>query len=240
MSKAKENKSETAGNAAGESSSADYQKPYGDFLGAYKSFSETSSNMVQHAAKVMESEIAAVIKVAKDVEQRSPIGEQLRSEKPDEIVQRFRRDAHEVLDIFVDVFSVSLTSINYVGNKVMVTSPGTKTEPTAVGPRSLITAPHSVKAGGLAEFPISFENSADVPTDEFKLYSTDLISDSGGRISPSQIKFVPSTLRIPSHQTERVMVIIAVPKETLPGVYTGLVLAANMNQLRSEIILKVE
>ena len=35
------------------------QKTYGDFLGAYKSFSETTSKVVQQAASILESEIAA-------------------------------------------------------------------------------------------------------------------------------------------------------------------------------------
>jgi hypothetical protein len=225
--------------------SAKSSSEYGDFLGAYKGFSDTTINVAQQAASVMESEIAAVIKVAKQMEAQSPIVERLRSEKPGELIQRFRRAAHEVVDIWVDIFGVALSSANNAARAVSmrdVAPPAEKTEPEPAvsNQRSIITAPQSAKAGSLAEFPISFENSGNAPTDEFKLYSTDLISDSGERIVSSLVKFMPASLKIAAHQTEKVMVVIALPKETKPGVYTGLVLASNMNQLRSEIILKVE
>lgn len=228
--------------ANGDKSTTTLKKDYGDFLGIYKGFSETTTNVVQQAADVLESEIATVIKVAKQVEDRSVIGEKLRSEKPDEVVQRLRRDAHEVVDIFVDVFSVTLKSMGTATNVLIMRDGSVAPKPEQVTSvqRSVITAPQSVKAGEVAEIPISFENSADVQTDEFNLYSTDLINNSGERIPSNQIAFIPSSLKVGPKRTEKVKVIITVPKETKPGVYSGLVLAANMNQLRSEIVLKVE
>jgi uncharacterized membrane protein len=152
---------------------------------------------------------------------------------------KFRRDAHEVLDIFVDVFAVALKTANNATNAVVIRDDA-KPEAVVSGPRSVITAPQTVNPGEWAEFPISFENSSNLPTDEFKLFATDLISDSGSRIAATQIKFNPAAVSIDAHQTEKVLVTVSVPKETPVGTYTGLVLAANMNQLRSEIILKVE
>jgi uncharacterized membrane protein len=198
--------------------------------------------VVQHAAEVLESEISAVIQVAKQVEDKSVIGARLQSEPPKDVVQRLRRDAHEVVDIFIDVFSVSLKTMDNVTNVVTLRDENVtaKPEQATSSTRSIITAPQSVKAGELAEIPISFENSANTSTEEFKLYSTDLISDSGERIQSSQISFIPTSLKVGPHRTEKVKVTIIVPKETKPGVYSGLVLAANMNQLRSEIVLKVD
>jgi hypothetical protein len=217
------------------------QKEYGDFLSVYKGATQMGSDIVQQAASVMESEISSVIKVAKHVEDHSMVGERLRTEKPDELVQKFRRDAHEVLDIFVDVFAVALKTANNAANVIVIRgNDPAKPEQVVSCPRSVITAPQTVKPGEWAEFPISFENSSNLPTAEFNLFATDLISDSGSRIAATQIKFNPAAVAIGAHQTEKVIVTVAVPKETTLGTYTGLVLAANMNQLRSEIILKVE
>ncbi|MCW4009026.1 MAG: hypothetical protein NWF05_00185 [Candidatus Bathyarchaeota archaeon] len=219
------------------------QKLYGDFLSISKDFSATTTNVAQKAASVMESEISAVIQVAKQMQSKSPIGEKVSAEKPDALVQRFRRDAHEVVDIFVDVFSFALQSADKTASAI--TAPLEEPKVTKIAQaqvsaeRSVITAP-SVKAGALAEIPISFENNGNVQTEEFKLYSTDLLSDMGERLSSSLIKFMPPALKIGPHQSEKVTVVVAVPKETKPGTYTGLVLAGNMNQLRSEIVLKVE
>jgi ribosomal protein L13 len=190
----------------------------------------------------MESEIAAVLKATRQVEADSPIGQRLRAEKPDELVQRFRRDAHEVVDIFLDVFSFSLNSVNRVAKAVV--APAEKAEPnvhkvSTSDMRSIVTAPKSVKAGELAEIPISFENSGNAPTTKSNSSALPL-SDSGERLVASLVKFMPPSLKIGANQIEKVTVVIAVPKETKHGVYTGLVLASNLNQLRSEIILDVE
>ena len=77
-----------------EKASAYAQRTYGDFLGAYKSFSDTTSKVIEQAASVLESEIASGIKIATQAENRIPQMEKFRSEKPDEVMQRFRRDAH--------------------------------------------------------------------------------------------------------------------------------------------------
>jgi hypothetical protein len=125
-------------------------------------------------------------------------------------------------------------------NAVFIKPPVTVGAPSTVSAPSTVAPQKCVKAGELAEFPISFENSSAVQTEEFKLFSTELIADSGDRIPSSLVKFMPASLKLAPNQTEKVMVVIAVPPETKSGIYTGLVLAANMNQLRSEIMIKVE
>jgi uncharacterized membrane protein len=104
----------------------------------------------------------------------------------------------------------------------------------------VIVAPQPVKAGGTAEIQISFENNRSAGTEDFKLYSTDLISNSGERLPSGLVKFTPQTLKIGPFQTQQATVTIAVPEKTSPGTYSGLVLASNMSDLRSEIVIKVE
>jgi hypothetical protein len=211
-----------------------------DFLESYKGLSDTTSKIVQKATEILETEIEAGIKAAKKAEEQFINVEKIRSEKPDEVIQRFRRDAHEVVDILVDVVSTGLRSLN-VSNVVSITNRtgASKTEQQPQGQTAQIKPTKSIKAGEKAEIPLSFENSGDSQTDEFKLYNTDLIGETGEKIPSNRIKFEPSTLRISPHTSAKVVVTIAVPKTTKPGVYYGMVLAANMNQLRSEIIIKV-
>jgi hypothetical protein len=219
------------------------QKTYGDFLGAYKSFSETTSKIVQQAADILESEIASGIKIANETENRFPQMERFKSEKPDEVMQRFRRDAHEVVDIFIDVVGASLKSVPNLDNMFIMRDGTVTVKPMQVTPaaqRPVIMAPQPVKAGQNAEIQITFENSRNVETEEFKLYSTDLISSKGERLPSGLVRFSPQSLKISPFKTEKVTVTIAVPEETKPDTYSGLVLASNLTQLRSEIVLKVE
>jgi hypothetical protein len=211
-------------------------------LGAYKSFSETTSLVVQQAASILESEISAGVKIAQQTEGRFPEIEKFRSEKPDEVMQRFRRDAHEVVDIFIDVVGATLKSVPNMndGNFLRVGNVTVKPVVVAQEQRPVIKSPTPVKAGGVAEIQISFENNRNIETEEFKLYSTDLISNNGERLPSGLIKFVPSAMKIAANQTMQATVTVAVPEETSPGTYSGLVLASNMTDLRSEIVIKVE
>lgn len=217
------------------------QKAYGDFLGAYKSVSESASKMVEQAASILETEIASGIKVANQAESKFPQVERYRAEKPDEVMQRFRRDAHEVVDIFIDVVGATLRSMPNPTEVAATMKEGTvvvKPVQPAAAPRP--TATGKAKPGEEAEIQISFENSLTVPTEEFRLYSTDLISDSGVRIPADAILFTPETLKIGPRLTEQITIKVAVPEDAAAGTYSGLVLASNMPQLKSEIVVKVE
>jgi hypothetical protein len=218
------------------------QKTYGDFLGAYKSFSETTSNVVQQAASILEAEIAAGVKIVQQTENKFPQVEKFRSEKPDEVMQRFRRDAHEVVDIFIDMFGATMKSAPNIGdpNFLRVSNVTVKPMEAAQPQRPVIMTPKPVKAGGIAEIQISFENNRNSETEEFKLYSTDLLSNSGERLPSGLVKFTPQLMKIAPFQTQQATVTIAVPKDTSPGTYSGIVLASNMSELRSEIVIKVE
>jgi hypothetical protein len=218
------------------------QKDRVQLMMAAQDFSGTTSKIVQQAANILETEISAGIQAFRKTEKQVINSEKFRYERPDEVMQRFRRDAHEVVDIFIDIVGVSLQNMEKVTNTMVIKAPTVmgKTEKAPVAKQPAITLPKALKAGETSEIPISLENSSDVQTDEFRLYSTDLISDSGERISANALKFMPPTLKIEPHKSEKIVVMITVPSETRPGVYCGLVLAANMNQLRSEIVINVE
>jgi hypothetical protein len=218
------------------------QRTYGDFLGAYKSFSETTSKVVQQAAMILESEIAAGVKIAQQTETRIPQMDKFRSEPSNEVIQRFRRDAHEVVDIFIDVMGATLKTVPKMDDVNFLRVGNVTVKPMQVeqAQRPVIVAPTPVKAGGVAEIQISFENNRNTETEEFKLYSTDLISNSGERLPSGLVKFAPPAMKIAPFQTMQATVTVAVPEETSPGTYSGLVLASNMTDLRSEIVIKVE
>lgn len=218
------------------------QKTYSDFLGAYKSFTDTTSKVVEQAATILESEIAAGVKIAQQTESRFPQIEQFRAEPANEVIQRFRRDAHEVVDIFVDVVGATLKSVPNMAETNLLRVGNVTVKPVQVEKeqRPVISAPTPVKAGGIAEIQISFENNRNTETEEFSLFSTDLISNKGERLPSGLIKFTPSSLKIAPQTTVQATVTVSVPVETAPGTYSGLVLASNVTDLRSEIIIKVE
>ncbi len=99
------------------------QKERLHLLMAAQDFSGTTSKIVSQAANILETEIAAGIQAFKKTEKQVLNSEKFRYEKPDEVMQRFRRDAHEVVDIFIDIVGVSLKNMEKVTNIMVIKSP---------------------------------------------------------------------------------------------------------------------
>jgi|WetSurMetagenome_2_1015567.scaffolds.fasta_scaffold188081_2 hypothetical protein len=222
--------------------SATTQKAYGDFLGAYKNVSETTTKIVQQAATIFETEISNGIKMAHQTENQFPQMERFRTEPHDEIIQRFRRDAHEVIDIFVDVVGATLKSMPNMAEMATNREGAVVVKPVQVTAdiKPMVAAAKAVKAGEKAQIEISFENSLGVPTAEFTLYCTDLINNQGDRLPASAIEITPKKLTIGPRMTDKISISADIPKKITPGTYSGLVIASNMPQLRSEIVVTVE
>lgn len=214
-----------------------------DLYDAYKGFSKTSVNVIQKAASILEEEVAAGIIAAKKVEDHYIDTAKLRSGRPEEVMSRLRLDAHEVVDIVIDLVNVTMKSMYNISQnviKIRSTSNKTRPEQLAFGQLPVITTPQPIKAGSSCEIPLSLENNGNTPTDEFNLYSTELVSAYGERISASQISFTPASLIIDLQKTEKVVITVDIPEETKAGAYSGLVLATNMSQLRSIILVQVD
>ena len=90
-----------------------------DQLDKLKDSAGTPSNVVQRAASILEEEIAAGIVAAKQVEKRFIKVSELRSGKPDEVTQRFRRDSHEPIDILLDKFGFVERTLDRYNNVTM-------------------------------------------------------------------------------------------------------------------------
>jgi translation initiation factor 2B subunit (eIF-2B alpha/beta/delta family) len=219
------------------------QRESSDLIEAYSDFAKSTSTVVHKAASILEEEIAAGIVAAKSVEGHFLNVEKLRSENSEEVVMhRFRRDAHEVVDILVDVTSSIINHLNSISqNIVTVRTSGVpfKSDIPAVGRLPTIPVPDPIKAGESAEVPISLENNSDEVIDEFVLCNTELVSNTGRRIHANQIAFNPTTLSIAPHESKRVVLTVSIPEGCEAGVYSGMVMATNLNQLRSVITVEV-
>jgi geranylgeranyl diphosphate synthase type II len=75
-----------------------------DQVDKLKDFNETTANIVQRAASILEEEIAADIVAVKQVEKRFIKVSELHSGKPEQIIQRFRRYSHALVDILLGKF----------------------------------------------------------------------------------------------------------------------------------------
>jgi hypothetical protein len=208
--------------------------------GVVKGLARSASRIVSQASTILEEELAAGIGAAKQIEARLLNVAEMRSTNPDEVMARFRRDAHEVIDIVLDLLNVPTRSLSGLAQRVSVG--GGPVDGAAASPADAptISLPGDVPAGTSATVPFSLENDGDAPTAEFEFQATDLVNAGGQKIPARNVSFEPATLTIPAHDRESVTISVEVPKETSPGVYSGLVLASKLERLRAVLVISVD
>lgn len=217
-----------------------------DPIAALRSLPASTSRIVEQAASILEEEIAAGIVTAKRVEERFVDIGKVRGKDPKEVMQRFRHDAHEVLDILVDMVNIATNSLGDLSQRVITitggqpTSQGRKNQPASAGGVPALNVEQPVKAGQAVEIPLTLENGGDSPTEKFGFYSSDLLNSTGEIIRSGNISFQPNAVTIDSHGSTPVTVIVSIPEGTSPGVYSGLVQATKLELLRAVLSVRVE
>ena len=210
----------------------------------FKAFGETTSRVVSQAARILEEEIAAGIVAARQLEDKFINTDEIRSAKPDELLTRFRRDAHEVLDIVVDIVGASARGAGRMASRVISirgngrTTSGTSSS-SASSSTPVLTMAQPVKAGETGELSLVVENDGITAADPFELRPTDLISATGDRVPASAIEFDPKVVSVAPHQSQKVVVRITPPAGTPAGTYSGLIQSNRPDQMRAVLTLTV-
>jgi hypothetical protein len=211
-------------------------------IGIVKGLAETTSNVVQKAASILEEEIAAGIVAARQVEEQFINVKDLRAENPDAVMQKFRRDVHQAVDIIMDLVNVASRSVDDLTKKMISINGGTgQPSPAPTNGRKVpnLTIPNPVKAGTSTEMPMTLQNDSDKSTETFELHSTDLVDSDGNRILAEQIKFAPASLAIGPRNSETVKINVTVPTGTVAGTYSGLIQATKFDQLQAILTVQV-
>lgn len=95
-----------------------------------------------------------------------------------------------------------------------------------------------VAAGQALTLPVAIENDQKDPVDVC-LYSTDLLSDEGRSIPGHLVSFEPPSLTLAPGQRATVQAKVAVPLQTIPGGYSGLVQTQGLSTAKSVLTVEV-
>ena len=216
---------------------------------------EATPTIVLKAAAIIEEEVAMGIGAAKRIEQRFLDVEALRSQNPDHVMSKFRKDAHDAVDIILDIVTAAATTVsdragkmvNVTASRLTTTSGGPFTATRGTASQADATAtrmatvrmPGTVSPGAHAELMMSLENESDSATAQFTLHSSELVSASGARIPSSAVVFEPATLAVGPRAAGNVVVRVRVPSDAKPGCYEGLLRATQLNGLRAMLSVDV-
>jgi hypothetical protein len=205
--------------------------------------------IVQKAASILEEEVALGIGAAKRIEQRFLDVAALRAQPADAVMSRFRCDAHEAVDIILDIVTAAATTLGdragrfinvTAGHATSTTSSRQPSAPEESGMRlATVRIKGKVKPGGVGELTMSLENESDQTTAEFTLHAAELVSASGARIPSDHVSFVPATLSVGPRSSGQVGVKVKIPVKAPPGVYEGLIRATQLDALRALLSIEV-
>ena len=216
---------------------------------------EATPTIVLKAVTIIEEEVAMGIGAAKRIEQRFLDVEALRAQNPDHVMSKFRKDAHEAVDIILDVVTAAATTVgeragrmvNVTASHLATTKGGTFTAARSAGGAAeppatklaTVRMPGTVAPGHEAEVMMSLENESDSATAEFTLHSSELVNSSGERIPASAVTFEPSTLAVGPRAAGSVALRVRVPGDARPGNYEGLLRATQLSGLRAMLSVDV-
>jgi hypothetical protein len=95
-----------------------------------------------------------------------------------------------------------------------------------------------IAAGKSLAIPVSVENDQPQPVDVC-LYSTDLLSDQGRSIPGHLVSFEPPSLVLAPGQKSTVQANVAVPLQSVPGTYSGLVQTQGLSAAKTVLTVEV-
>jgi hypothetical protein len=219
-------------------------------LGALTS---TASRVVGQAASILEEEISAGISAARQVEERFLDVAALRTRDPDEIMQRFRQDAHELVDIVIDVIT---TLVDRAANLTGLAEGSKKPLPSGSERRSgrgqagkgpdagthggLTTLSKGpIRAGERMELALAVHSDSDDPIAGLSFQCSDLVGPAGKTIAAKHITITPSAVDLGPRGEARVAIVIEVPGDALPGLYSGVFQADKLPDVRAIVLVDV-
>ena len=199
--------------------------------------------IVEQAASILEEEISAGIVAAKKVGERYASTNSLNSGKTDEVMERFRNDAHEVLDIVLDLINLSINAVSGMSERAMnirsTTIPKQNNTGQAEETLPELVVPEILKPGESGKVGMLVENENEDATGKFEFSTSGLLNPAGDLLNSKHISFNPASLEIDANDLEKVNVKVFIPVGTPSGQYSGIVQASAI-QMRALLTVQVE
>ena len=206
-----------------------------------------ASKIVLKAANILEEEIARGIVTAKEIEGKFTDVSKLRNGNHDELLTRFRKDIHEIVDIFMDIAALTVKNAgNITSNFIKIKQETTEATTAATAASNgtstipLIRIPGKIKAGEKFQVPINLENDNSKEAKSVQFENTALIDAAGNQIPATAIKFTPNPLVLAPGASAPVNILISIPKSAAAGTYTSFVQAKNMDMIKATLLIEVE
>lgn len=198
----------------------------------------SATRLVGQAISVLEKEVSAGIAAARSLEERYADVDALRNRDPDDLMQRLREDAHEVVDLVIDLLHIAASSAGGLAQRVVRVRAGAGSDE---GAAAAIPAIESMAArpGERVSVSMALENAGLETVEAVNFIASDLVTSTGLRIAASDILFEPAEVTIGPRSRAQVRISVQVPQDAAPGTYSGMLVASKLEQVRAVLSVPV-
>lgn len=185
-----------------------------------------AQRVLSSAVNVLEEEIAAGILAAKKIEKKIINVDDVRS-NPQNLLNRIRKDTHEVVDLFLDGFIALSSQLKLLSDNVATQAGDIKASPASPAKEqkssvSILQLDEAVKPGETAILYMNLSDDDIVMPIEIQLKKNDLAGALGEKIAARNITILPASLVLNPGEKKEVAIHIKVPPDCKPGHYTSL------------------
>jgi hypothetical protein len=206
----------------------------------------SASKIVFKAANILEEEIARGIVAAKQIEGKLTDVNKLRNNSDAELLTRFRRDAHDIIDLIIDFSAIAVKNVGQISSRFInirqeMATDGTDGRPAA-GTQAhipLIQVPKELRAGEMYDVPITLENDDRNETKSVHFENTILVDAQGNQVTAGAIGFDPNPLVLKPGSSGVVTLKVKLPEGVKPGSYTCFIQGKNISNLKATLLVTV-
>ncbi len=185
-----------------------------------------AQRVLSSAVSVLEEEIAAGILAAKKIEKKVINVDDVRGDS-ENLVNRLRKDTHEVVDLFIDALIAVTnqlknlsTNINTTNDALKKTTSATDQKPAAT--LAILQPDEAAKPGETITLHMQLSNDESTDAVKIALKKNDLVGASNQKISAKYIQIKPSPVVLKTGEEKEVAIQIKVPPNCKAGHYTAL------------------
>lgn len=185
-----------------------------------------AQRVLSSAVNVLETEIAAGILAAKKIEKKVIDVEDVRS-NPENLLNRIRKDTHEVVDLFLDTLIALSSQLKIFSDNIEQHNGNLKSKETTSEKkqRDAITVLENdmpVKPGTTATLCMHVSDDEMKESVNIQFQKTELKGPSMQKIPVRNITIQPAVITLNPGDSKEVAIRIKVPVDCKPGHYTGL------------------
>lgn len=201
-----------------------------------------AQRVLSSAVNVLEEEIAAGILAAKRIEKKVIDVEDVRN-NPENLVNRIRKDTHEVVDIFLDAIIALSSQLRIFSDNIekqngrMKPAADAKKQNNQV---AILQTESPLKPGQSATLLMNVSNDDETGPVKVHLVKTDLKGPSSEKIIARNIKIQPASIVLAPGENKEVSVLIKIPSACKRGHYTALFTDISNPLLKALVNIEVE